>query len=130
MTVVERIDAIIQSRKISRRQLAIKAGIPPSSLQSAMERGKNISFEMIEKIAMVLGVKIDELLGISEDKETEEIQEITEANKQKKSPSNEIKDDRSEFIEILKQLTPEQVNLVLERARAFAELNQQQKKKD
>ncbi len=65
MTVVERIDSIIQARKLSRRQLAIKAGIPPSSLQSAMERGKNLSLGMIEKIAKALDVKIDELLGLS-----------------------------------------------------------------
>ena len=49
MTMTEKIDSIIQSKKMSRRQLAIKAGIPPSSLQSAMERGKNLSLEMLEK---------------------------------------------------------------------------------
>lgn len=65
MTVTERIDCIIQSRKISRRQLAIKAGIPPSSLQSAMARGKNISFEMLQKIANALEVDVSELLGIN-----------------------------------------------------------------
>lgn len=64
MTVVERIDSIIQARKLSRRQLAIKAGIPPSSLQSAMERGRNISFEMIEKIAAALNISVGDLLGI------------------------------------------------------------------
>ena len=64
MTVVERIDSIIQARKLSRRKLAIKAGIPPSSLQSAMERGRNISFEMIEKIAAALNVSTGDLLGI------------------------------------------------------------------
>lgn len=64
MTITERIDSIIQARKMSRRQLAIKAGIPPSSLQSAMERGKSLSFEMIEKIATALNVSIGDLLGI------------------------------------------------------------------
>lgn len=48
----------------------------------------------------------------------------------KKSSSNKIEDDKSEFMKVLEQLTPEQLDLVLERARAFAELNQAQKKKE
>lgn len=47
----------------------------------------------------------------------------------KKSPSKK-EDDLSEFMSIFKKLTPEQRELVLERARAFDELNQAQKPKD
>ena len=39
MTIAEKIDSILQERHISRRKIAQKAGIPPSSFQSAMERG-------------------------------------------------------------------------------------------
>lgn len=56
LTVCERIDDILKSRKMSRRQLAIQAGIPPSSLQSAMERNKGISLNMLFSISDVLGV--------------------------------------------------------------------------
>ena len=56
MTVCERIDDILKSRKMSRRQLAIQAGIPPSSLQSAMERNNGISLDMLFSISHVLGV--------------------------------------------------------------------------
>lgn len=209
MTVVERIDSVIQARKLSRRQLAIKAGIPPSSLQSAMERGRNISFEMIEKIAAALelpesffmemqpfqdldflaefkavilcslnkngffefgkrtlnqiedfeywkciGDHIVSIVQTSDNSlsiqyknrnEPENAkfsrkyldlskigisQEEIENADIKKSSSNKIEDDKSEFMKVLEQLTPEQLDLVLERARAFAELNQAQKKKE
>lgn len=66
MTTVERIDAILKDRKISRRQLAISAQIPPSSLQSAMERNKPLSFEMQEKISSALNVSVYEVLGDDE----------------------------------------------------------------
>ena len=78
MTMTEKIDSIIQSKKMSRRQLAIKAGIPPSSLQSAMERGKNLSLEMLEKIASALNVDMIELLPFSEE-EKQEVKSTAEA---------------------------------------------------
>lgn len=62
MTVTERIDSIIQGRGLSRRQLALAAGIPPSSLQSAMARGKNMTLEMLQAIADALGVQVVDLL--------------------------------------------------------------------
>lgn len=66
MTVVEKIDAILQNRNMSRRQLAKAANIPPSSLQSAMERGKNISTNMLEKISDALNVSILDLIDRTE----------------------------------------------------------------
>lgn len=66
MTSVERIDAMLKERKMSRRQLAIRANIPPSTLQSAMERNKTLSYEMQEKIAKVLDIHIFQLLGDNE----------------------------------------------------------------
>jgi len=62
MTPTEKIDQIIKERNISRRKLAIKAKIPPSTLQSAMERNKNLSLEMLQEIANALEVPITELL--------------------------------------------------------------------
>lgn len=67
MTIAERVDHILQERKMSRRQLAKLAGIPPSSLQSAMERGRNLSIEMIQKLSLALGVNIEDLLGLSQE---------------------------------------------------------------
>lgn len=64
MAVADRVDTILQERGLSRRQLAIKAGIPPSSLQSALERGHNITLDMLQKIADALGVTIDSFLDI------------------------------------------------------------------
>ena len=56
MTTSEIIDRYLKEKNMSRRQLAKKAKIPPSSLQSAMERDGKMSFEMIRKIAEVLDV--------------------------------------------------------------------------
>lgn len=64
MSVADRVDSILQERGLSRRQLAIKAGIPPSSLQSAMERGHNITLDMLQKIASALGVSVAVLLDV------------------------------------------------------------------
>ena len=63
MTLTERIDLLIQERGLSRRRLAINAGIPPSSLQSAMERGRNITFDMLDRIANALDVPVQALMG-------------------------------------------------------------------
>lgn len=62
-STVRMIDAILQQKNMSRRQLAKAASIPPSSLQSAMERGKNISADMLQKIANALQVPIELLIN-------------------------------------------------------------------
>lgn len=62
-STVRIIDAILQHKNMSRRQLAKAAAIPPSSLQSALERGKNISTDMIQKIANVLQVPVEFLIN-------------------------------------------------------------------
>lgn len=62
MTPADKIDAIIKERGLSRRQVAIKAQIPPSTFQSAMERKKNISTDMLKKVATVLNVSLSDLL--------------------------------------------------------------------
>lgn len=54
MSIYEKIDADLENRGMSRRQLALKAGIAPSTLQSTMERGRNMTFEMLLKIAAAL----------------------------------------------------------------------------
>ena len=56
MSTTELIDAILQERGMSRRQLAIAAGIPTSSFQAAMARGKNITVEMLISVAKALEV--------------------------------------------------------------------------
>ena len=61
MSLTERIDNLLEERKISRRQLAIMAHIPPSSLQSAMSRGKNMTVEMLQAIAEALDVPVSYL---------------------------------------------------------------------
>ena len=66
MTVCERIDSIIQERGISRRLLAIGAGISPSTLQSAMQRNKDISLDLLVPIAQFLKLSVGYLKGEDE----------------------------------------------------------------
>ena len=58
MTPCERIDNILKSRNMSRRKLAIQAGIAPSSLQSAMERNGTLSLDMLFPISDILNVSV------------------------------------------------------------------------
>lgn len=81
MTTTERIDAILKSRGMSRRQVAIAAKIPPSTLQSAMERGKNISVDMLQRIASALNVPVSELLGTVDEIDARITQKLQDAKK-------------------------------------------------
>jgi len=63
MTICERIDSILKEKGMSRRKLAIKAGISPSSFQTAMQRNTSLSLDMILPIADVLGVSVGYLFG-------------------------------------------------------------------
>lgn len=56
--VTGRIDGILKERGMSRRQLAIEAGIPPSSFQAAMARGKNMTVDMLQAVSGTLNVPI------------------------------------------------------------------------
>lgn len=63
MTPTERIDALLAARGMSRRQLAVAAGIPTSSFQSAMARGRNLTVEVLQAVAKALDVSPAYLLG-------------------------------------------------------------------
>lgn len=79
MNTAERIDKLLQDRGWSRRKLAKDAGIPPSTFQSAMERGEITNTELLKKIAAVLNKPVAELLGI--DNISSRIRHLREAHK-------------------------------------------------
>ena len=62
MNVFDRIDNWIKSNNTSRRQLAIKSGISPSTLQSIMERRKTISLDVLIPISKTMGIPSEILL--------------------------------------------------------------------
>lgn len=62
MTICEYIDSIIKERGISRRKLAISAGIAPPSLQSAFARNTTLSLDMLLPILDFLGLPKGEVL--------------------------------------------------------------------
>ncbi len=63
MSITERIDALLTERGMSRRQLAVAAGIPTSSFQAAMARGRNMTVEVLQAVAKALDVSPAYLLG-------------------------------------------------------------------
>lgn len=66
MTVCERIDSVLKERGMSRRKLAERANIPPSSLQSALSRNTGLSLDMLLPISDVLGLSVEFLSGVEE----------------------------------------------------------------
>lgn len=61
--IYDRIDELLKKRGWSRRQLAVAAEIPPSTLQSAFDRKtKNLSSDYVSRIAVVLDVNMDDLV--------------------------------------------------------------------
>ena len=73
-TITEKIDAILQQRGMSRRQLAIAANISPSTFQAAMARGKNMTVEMLQAVAAVLGVPVSSFFDLGEIPRCENVQ--------------------------------------------------------
>jgi transcriptional regulator with XRE-family HTH domain len=66
MDIYDRIEAALKDKKMTRRQLALRAGLPPSTLNSALNRkSKNISNDMLQKIANTLELDVEYLLGKS-----------------------------------------------------------------
>lgn len=62
MDIYDNIDRLLKERHMSRRQLAIAAGIPEASLASAFNRrSKNFPSERLKKIATVLNVLPSEI---------------------------------------------------------------------
>lgn len=66
MTAAQKIDKLLKDKGLSRRQLAIKAEIPPSTLQSALERNKEIPLSMLTSVSDALGVNIYYVIGDDE----------------------------------------------------------------
>lgn len=61
MDVYDRIDAVLKEKHMSRRQLAIAAGIPESSLAAGFSRRSKMPPETLEKICGVLRVSPGDL---------------------------------------------------------------------
>lgn len=63
MDMYDRIEQILRERGLSRRQLAKLAGIPPTTLQSALERRKNLTVEMAISLATALNIDVNWLIN-------------------------------------------------------------------
>jgi DNA-binding Xre family transcriptional regulator len=67
MDIYEKIETLLDERSMSRRQLAIKAGISPATLNSAFaNRYKKFSYQMLTKVCSALDIEIWELIGDAE----------------------------------------------------------------
>ena len=113
MTICEYIDSVLKEKGISRRKLAISAGISPSSLQSAFERNSKLSLDMLLPIMEVLNLPQGKTLAefgyssllfdfeetIKEITKTKTIDELIQEGEQATAElANEILDNPEAFI--------------------------------
>lgn len=125
MTVCERIDNILKSKGMSRRKLAIAAGISPSSFQTAMARNTTISYDMLIPISNVLNVPIYELEGYSLKHDTPENRAIAEAGFKAAFGRNGVTDaSEREPISFEQVHTEQQAYLETRMHKAFSALNE------
>ncbi len=61
------IETKLENLKMSRRKLAILAGIPPSTLQTAFDKKRELSHENLLKISDVLNIPLEELTDLPDD---------------------------------------------------------------
>ena len=75
MNLVERIKRIAYKRSMTIKDLSIKAGIGPKTVSNWHDR--NPQTETLQKVADVLGVSVDYLLGNTDDMHTNKKDEST-----------------------------------------------------
>lgn len=130
MNVCEKIDKMLLDRGMSRRKLALNAGIPPTTFQSAMARGGNLSLDMLQKIADALGVKVTDLLALdpSSPKDKKLLDEVNKQGlvdgaaiekefdiDQKNIPADDDLDEDDKVIQkLLDQLSPENLDKAMD----------------
>lgn len=113
MTTAERIDAILQDRKMSRRRLASEAHVSPSTLQCALARGGDLSLDLLIPISSVLNVSVEYLSG------ADELPEMTADELQARWDAMPVDDKIRIF---LSELNENGKKKVLERLEELAEL--------
>jgi DNA-binding Xre family transcriptional regulator len=79
MDIYEKIETLLSERNWSRRQLAIKAGISPATLNSAFaNRYKKFSYQTLTKICDALDIETWELIGNIEEEVVDYLSEQVE----------------------------------------------------
>ncbi|MBU5267162.1 helix-turn-helix domain-containing protein [Virgibacillus proomii] len=99
----EKIKELRKAKKMSISELAEKAGVAKSYL-SSIERGiqVNPSIQFIEKISIVLGVSINELIRENQSKQKEELDEEWLEIVQEAMDSGVSREQFKEFLEFNK----------------------------
>ena len=128
MTSTETIDAILKEINMSRRQLAIKAGIPPSSFQSAMQRNGNLSLDMLEKVARALEIELYQILG--DDFAKAYFQAEVDTTKRQFEQGYRFTTKEKALVRVFHQLNEDGKDTALERLCELAEIPKYQLKED
>ena len=124
MTTCELIDKILKEKNWSRRKLAIKAEIPPSSLQSAMQRNTTLSVDMLVKIANALKVDIYELLT----GETQEIYFQAEVDTIMRAIKDgySFSDKETELVSVFNTLNSDGQQMIIDVTKSVVRISQQE----
>ena len=106
-----RIKELREARALTQQQLADDLGVQRNTISRYETGEREPSLEMLEVFARYFSVDIDYLVGASDTK---------------KDPTSAHSEVDPEFIQVFGELTPEQKNLVLERAKTLRDLNRKQ----
>lgn len=117
MTTCERIDSILKERGISRRKLALAAGISPSSFQTAMARNTTLSLDMLFPISDVLNISVEKLAGWEQ--ELSPIQEMSDYDVFNAAVSN--------ITHALMKLNKDGIDVAVERVEELTEIPKYQR---
>lgn len=140
MTIYEYLDSILKERRMSRRKLALAAGIPPSTLQSAFERKGKMSLDMLASIANVLQLSLPEekklyqTFGYEVDfvEESEDDKELfdevfSDLISEREKKNTEYENYLSEMAEAYSKLNSEGQHVAVERVQELTEIKKYQK---
>lgn len=98
MSVYDKIDEILRELNMSRRQLALKIGVPPSTLASSFSRQAGISAQTLIKIASALDKNVEDFFD--DEPDLKETQALIPTNKNRVHVVEDTEDkEKTEILE-------------------------------
>jgi transcriptional regulator with XRE-family HTH domain len=120
MSVYNKIDKILRERNMSRRQLALKIGVPPSTLASSFSRQAGMSAQTLIKIASALDKNVEDFFDDESDlKETQAL--IPTDKKHVHVAEDAMTKEKAEILESSISLPPFLNHFEIERAKEDAD---------
>ena len=140
LSFYDKFETLCKEKGVTPTGAAREMGITQQAVSLWKKRGSTPKYTTLKKVADYFGVEIDALVVVPDgdrlvDSTLKAIftslhHEQSQKDSDIKKAPPEMSEDAKKLNEILMNLTPEQLKLVLERAEGFAELNKKIKKED